>query len=794
MRTLSYQTKAINELVDKFNRLLTLNGDRKKLLFEAPTGSGKTVMVSEMLRHIVEESADDCNVAFIWLAPNKLHEQSYAKLKDFYNETKALKTITYNEIDTSDKCLHPGHILFLNWESCNKDNAVIIRDGEHDSSLFKIADNTKYEKDITLVVIIDEENMFTGKSAKQSEKVLQRLNAKIEIRISATPLTRNPDELVKVHKEDVIKEEMIKKTVVLNPALKENEDNDIDTTVQYLLKHALEKRKELADAYKAMGSDINPLLLIQLPNDSSEKVTDEEESLKLAIVTALDNTYTINESNNKLAVWLSKSKDDPSKISGKINTTDIEKNNAVTEVLLFKQAIALGWDCPRASVLLIFRQLGSFQFSMQTVGRILRMPEQKHYDNDILNKGYVYTNLSKRMIEIIRDDMDYITDYVAYRAMPFNNIVLNTNYYQRVRPSDARNRLGSKFKGILRNVIAEKWLDEQQTTIKLFVDITKPVETPNAEKGELFDQYARNKEKAGKYINFDVKSIVIEIPRDFELEVTLGEQTIDKFSKKPTSKAELDTALTDYCEPFLKGFELSHSLKVLKNALIDIMDSLFGINYLFEPYPPKVILYHLNRPKFSDVIKTAIERYLKYNEKKKESRKLTTIPWEIPGEREYCKDTHEEIKEKNIHALQSFYRLSKAPETEKQFEEFLNRNSDCIDWWYKNGDSGREHFAIPYAGNKLFYVDFVIRMKNGQIFLFDTKSGSIDSEMFIKHNALVDYMESERNLEQQLRGGIIMKVNEDWYYPPSRVNELDHMNFNTAGWVQYNPQDYGQQQ
>ena len=51
------------------------------------------------------------------------------------------------------------------------------------------------------------------------------------------------------------------------------------------------------------------------------------------------------------------------------------------------------WDCPRASVLLIFRELQSMTFTTQTVGRILRMPEQHFYKNDILNYGYVYTCL-----------------------------------------------------------------------------------------------------------------------------------------------------------------------------------------------------------------------------------------------------------------------------------------------------------------------------------------------------------------------------------------------------------------
>ncbi len=48
----------------------------------------------------------------------------------------------------------------------------------------------------------------------------------------------------------------------------------------------------------------------------------------------------------------------------------------------------------------MFREIQSFTFQIQTIGRILRMPEQHHYDESELNKAYVYTNLSRAMISI----------------------------------------------------------------------------------------------------------------------------------------------------------------------------------------------------------------------------------------------------------------------------------------------------------------------------------------------------------------------------------------------------------
>jgi len=114
---------------------------------------------------------------------------------------------------------------------------------------------------------------------------------------------------------------------------------------------------------------------------------------------------------------------------------------------------------------------------------------------------------------------------------------------------------------------------------------------------------------------------------------------------------------------------------------------------------------------------------------------------------------------------------------EHDFATFLDKNKDYIDWWYKNDDEGRMHYAIEYLNpeakeKRLFYVDFIIRLKNGDIYLFDTKGseweGNMESEKVIiaKHNALNDYVRQSRNPRLKV-GSIIRKANNDpnlWRY------------------------------
>ena len=280
IKALNYQQKAVNELIEKTVDLLNEPGTRKKLVFKAPTGAGKTVMASELLDRLTTElSEEGRDIALIWIAPNKLHQQSYLKMKNYFTETRVLQPVMYEELDHSiEGYIKPGEVFFINWESINKDKNVMVRDTENSASLYDITRRTQLDHNIPIIVVIDEEHMFGGRQAKQSEKVLRTINPKVEIRISATPITVNPDAFVSVSRNSVIKEEMIKDGISINPLVQDTGSGL--SANEYLLEEALKKRSEIKKAYDELGIRINPLLLIQLPNDNSEAMDEEEETIK----------------------------------------------------------------------------------------------------------------------------------------------------------------------------------------------------------------------------------------------------------------------------------------------------------------------------------------------------------------------------------------------------------------------------------------------------------------------------------------------------------------------------------
>ena len=781
-----YQTKAVNELIEKTISLLRCSGDRKKLVFKAPTGAGKTVMASEMLDRLTTELADEGReVAVIWIAPNKLHQQSYMKMKNFFTETRVLTPVMYDELDHSiDGYIKPGEIFFVNWESINKDKNVMVRETENSSSLYDITRRTK-ERNIPIVVVIDEEHMFSGRAAKQSEKVLRNINPKVEIRISATPITP-PDEMVSVQRDAVIKEQMIKDGISINPSV--SDPNSGMSENEYLLELALEKRNEVKAAYEKLGVRINPLLLIQLPNDSSEVLDDNERTIMEMVKARLDLEHDINIGNNKLAIWLS---------SEKQNLDGLENDYNTTEVLLFKQAIALGWDCPRAAVLLIFRDIQSTTFGVQTVGRIMRMPEQKYYPNGLLNHGYVYTNLAKDRIEIVADDINYITKaLVAYRKENLTNVSLPCVYSERL--SADRNRLGPDFWPVLVDVFNRHWFKAiiQQDLFHyspFLDDEEEEKQSMESSADDFMTDYARNRHNAELNGNIDLNLHNIQVSLVTDVEVTgeadityVDENNMRKFAR---TSEELNKALMQFCATFMSKFE-KLSTPTLRGYLLQLMENYLGF---FETESPRIILYHTNKPKFAELITIAINLYIKAIEVRQHAAKqraFKTYNWEVPANREYSETSNEEVPGVKEHALVPFIQLKNALSPEKRFEKFLESNKDSINWWYKNGDEGKQHYSIAYTtigeGQGLFYVDFVIRMNDGTIFLFDTKSPSSDMEAPNKHNALIEYMKAENENGQNLKGGIIIEENELWRYSSLPIDNTQDL----QNWDVFHPNNY----
>jgi type III restriction enzyme len=755
-----YQEDSVDNLLQNTYKLLSRAGVRHPLIFKAPTGAGKTIMMAAFLNKLCEEIPEKLElekrkVAFVWIAPNKLYIQSYKSLKNYFSELRSIKPIFFEDI--SGKGIQPNEVLFVNWESINKEKNLMVRENEQGKTLYGYINHARME-DTEIVVIIDEEHMFASpRIANRASEVLQKILAKLEIRVSATPVT-NGDYKTIVERADVVKAEMIKEGIILNPAVDEYKQEG-RTLNQVLMDIALEKREQLLQSYLKLGLNIHPLLLIQLPNDEKETNSVEDEQYIEQVIQYLEVYKGITTKNNKLAIWLSGRKE---------NLEDIEKPDNMTEVLLFKQAIALGWDCPRAAVLLIFRELHSQTFSIQTVGRILRMPEQKHYPDAMLNQGYVYTNVSRNQIEIIKDDMNYITMNRALRIENYKTVNLQSSF---INTRINRNRLGSKFRKTLYEISEKHW------------NLTKALDEQSVSE--------RNRQQLkSRMINIDASTIDIVIPENVHL--TGGEEIkrVDETARFAKTPDELYMLFRHFCKANVGNFAAVDSTPVLEMSLYMLFDEYLGF---IEFDTVKIILNPYNQSHFIELISKALEEYEIVLEQKARTatKDVQNYAWDVPPERIY-NENYTEL-EVQAHAMIPFYESTRVSNPEKAFRDYLEQNKEHLEWWYKNGDKAKEHFAVPYTDytgqQSLFYVDFVILAKNNTTYLFDTKTeGSDPANAHLKHNALLDFVEDRNKKGLKTFGGIIIgRKNADgittWRYCANRIENTKDL----TGWDYFNP-------
>jgi type III restriction enzyme len=769
---LEFQEKAVNQLQQHVITAIEDGRNQTPVLLKAPTGAGKTVMAAALIERVVDQAhlhpGLDSNMAFIWFAPNTLHIQSYVALSKFYEDTRRLNCLDLNSL-TSNPVLNPGDLLFVNWSSLSSEKNIWRKENESNTNLETLVENTKANS-TKIILIVDEAHLaaFTG---TQATAVRNLIAADVEILITATP-NNVPDLNVVVNRNEVIKQQLIKKSVRLNIGLDPAQQNS-DNVHIHLLRKAFEKKNELQRLYDAEVGDgvVNPLILIQLPSEKNE-LSDEDKTIRETVENLLNSEFNISTNNGKLAVWL----------SGEKNKDGLEELNGFQDVLIFKQAIAQGWDCPRAAILLNYRTIGSPNFGIQTVGRILRMPHRKHYLNDELNHGYVYTDIQTNQILLVPDDTDYIERFKATRKENSNWIYDTLQTARITNDRDTPSTLTSKFQNIFFKVMEEKYGVQQLIDVDLF---TERSEEENQVQKTINTDLMRQ-----RGWEFDIDTHQITIPTDITIDEYQVNSTIDINNTNSKAFAITSEQFRQYFDRFcyncITRLIKEKSWRQMRTTLINYAEF-----YLesFEFDARKVFLYPNNTALLIEDINLALERFDVWQRAKgNENRRVDYADWEIPKERFY-NENHNSF-EVQSHALEPFYEQASASKPEKLFKDFLIANEDNIEYWYKNGDAGREHFSVDYKDiggkTRLFYVDFIIKLKSGKIGLFDTKSLKADIDASNKHNALRKWMTDNGD---SFFGGVIIPVETadiwSFYYSEFDLEENKFIE-NTTGFTPLN--------
>ncbi|MCP4523676.1 MAG: DEAD/DEAH box helicase family protein [Candidatus Gracilibacteria bacterium] len=758
-----YQKTAVKELLGASIKELNKSKEISSIVFKAPTGSGKTIMMQNFLQKFSESELKD-EYCFLWISVNDLSRQS--KLS-FENNLEGSKLHFSHLSDVEDKELKNNEVLFINWESIRSVDkstgewkVLAMKDNERDENLPTYLEKT-HESGRKVILIVDESHRSLD-TPKAQELIKNFIKPVLQIEVSATPDSKDYEQKIEVDIDEVIKEGMIKKEVLVNESLADLADLDSETD-KIILDLAFHKQRQLNNLYSNEGSDIKPLVLIQLPSEA-KKTTDVDKTKLDRIIHILKEDYNLTFDNQRLAIWLSEDK---------TNKDLIDIENSPVEVLIFKQAIATGWDCPRAQILVMFREIKTVTFEIQTVGRILRMPEWKHYENETLNKAYVYTDLPKAEIGIGETAKNLIKNQIGIRNNDlYKHFSLQSFYKSRGDYKD----IGFSFYNLLAETLV------------------------NRVSGE-FNDFAKidNLIKLEKNINTEEKEITSSILSDGKILVDIDDHTGEKIIAESEIETRTQEELIKLTFDNFARNEVGPQFTNIARSYTKIIEGLYySLDYYFfgkfktKLYYQKLILN--NKDFFIEALKDAKDLYVDIRKQEVKSRKQEaekTYTWSIPTSQGYTEKSKIINYNKNI--IQPSF-ISFDSEKEQLFIEYFLEKSELVDFWYKNGTASEQFFAVPYTdeyGEKQsFYPDFIVYFKSGIIGLFDPKSGFTLKDGTLKAKGLEEYTKSNAKKGRKIIGGLIevnkvpdtetvtMLINNIWNY--SLENRKNFSVFNNS--------------
>ena len=368
-----------------------------QVCFKVPTGGGKTFLAANSIKPIFDSMPHIHPKAVVWLVPSDaILTQTYRTLTDknhdyrkkidvdfgnkveIYSKQQLLNGQNFNPTSVSDNL----SIFVLSYDSFRtskkdgrkayQENGSLlpfVRFKQDSGSLLEDTDETaliQVIRKLNPVVIVDESHHATSNLSKE---MLQNFNPSFVLDLTATP--KNGSNIISfVDARQLKAEKMVKLPVIVY-----NRKSQEDVFVSAIsLRRKLEN--EAVEEQKNGGRYIRPIVLFQAqPRNNDDSTTYDKIKNTLIDMGIPESEIAIKTAD-----------------SDELKNIDLSSHDCSIRYIITVNALKEGWDCPFAYILATVANRTSSIDVEQILGRILRLPNTRKNEREVLNLSYVITS------------------------------------------------------------------------------------------------------------------------------------------------------------------------------------------------------------------------------------------------------------------------------------------------------------------------------------------------------------------------------------------------------------------
>lgn len=392
-----------------YNPLAGFPADMPYFCLRVPTGGGKTWLAAKSVARVNTHLLQSAHSVILWLVPSKpIREQTLRALRDRHHPYHAAlreagpvtvmdldeaKSVTRATLDTSTTVIVATRQAFqVEDEECRKvyqSNGALMHHFEHLSSAqrnellcdgegptrtlpYSLANVLRLRRPF---VVVDEAH---NSRTELAFDMLARFRPSGVMELTATPdMERTPSNVLhSVSAAELKGEEMIKLPVLL----------ETEPDWQQCLADAIGRRdalQALADEeLRAGAAYLRPLVLIQAEPRRAGVETLDVERVREALI--------INQGIPSAEIVVATGEERGLEAVDADYRLGIADPACPVKFVITQKALAEGWDCPFAYILVSMASLSSATAVEQLLGRVLRQPGASHRRARALNQSYAF--------------------------------------------------------------------------------------------------------------------------------------------------------------------------------------------------------------------------------------------------------------------------------------------------------------------------------------------------------------------------------------------------------------------